>query len=702
MGRRSGGASVQCRRSFTARPTHTAVKTVIPCGRAAARRAARAAVVVVVRRRRRRPPPSTMSAPLRVFLLRTAEVTVEMPSERREREGDFPETISAAWQAFISPAAERPPSPAPRRKAAVPAAALADGAVDVAFRCPENAPPPPRLAAFALPSWLTADAFDRPRDVSFMLTHASGEPTYGSALQLCEAADGSSGRADDDDGSGAPSGGGGAPRQARLSALVLLSRWPMYELFKTLLHHLHAQRDVLWPVGGGGAALRALLGRASRVLGGCSQELSWLTRHPLWLPTPLAPLFKALRWEAADAAYLLAALLTDQKVILHTHAPPSLFCASCARARSSRRWSSPASSSRSCPPPHVSRRGAHAARLLDAVPHRRRLDAARRAGPPPAAAVIVDLDAGVVQRPPQMGWFDARRPPFAALCAELAGCMGGTARRPFRQVALTPPASASSSTRSTSGPRLPRGEQGARGRRARARACARRALRRRRAPALRPRWPRRGRARGARRAAHVAEGRAGRGVCGGGGGGGGEARGGGGGGGGAARRRVGGGLAEACAVSLADAAPPLRPAADEPVCAALQHVYRSQAFRTWWNAANGPAAAPDRSAQWLQYRAKGLELIEYVRENHATLAQLERSVEERMHAVLAGEDAAAPAEAPVEAAAEAPVEAAAEAPEEAPEERRPRRRRPCGGRAASQGASFESARRRARRRRPAD
>ena len=105
--------------------------------------------------------------------------------------------------------------------------------------------------------------------------------------------------------------------------------WEMEEI-KTLLHHLHAQRDVLWPVGGGGAALRVLLGRASRVLGGCSQELSWLTRHPLWLPTPLAPLFKALRWEAADAAYLLAALLTDQKVILHTHALPSLFCASCA------------------------------------------------------------------------------------------------------------------------------------------------------------------------------------------------------------------------------------------------------------------------------------------------------------------------------------------------------------------------------------
>ena len=26
-------------------------------------------------------------------------------------------------------------------------------------------------------------------------------------------------------------------------------------------------------------------------------ELEWLTSHPLWLPVPLAPLFKALRWE---------------------------------------------------------------------------------------------------------------------------------------------------------------------------------------------------------------------------------------------------------------------------------------------------------------------------------------------------------------------------------------------------------------------
>ena len=45
----------------------------------------------------------------------------------------------------------------------------------------------------------------------------------------------------------------------------------------------------------------------------------------------------------------------------------------------------------------------------------------------------------------------------------------------------------------------------------------------------------------------------------------------------------------------------------------------------------------------MEYRAKGIDLIEYVRENRATLATLERSVDERMHAAYAS---AAPAAAP--------------------------------------------------------
>ena len=50
----------------------------------------------------------------------------------------------------------------------------------------------------------------------------------------------------------------------------------------------------------------------------------------------------------------------------------------------------------------------------------------------------------------------------------------------------------------------------------------------------------------------------------------------------------------------------------------------------------------------MEYRAKGIDLIEYVRENRATLATLERSVDERMHAAYAS---AAPAAAPAAPAA---------------------------------------------------
>ena len=56
--------------------------------------------------------------------------------------------------------------------------------------------------------------------------------------------------------------------------------------------------------------LAELLSRVEAALTQSKQELAWLTAHPLWLPTPLAPLFKALRWEAVDAAYLLLAVLT--------------------------------------------------------------------------------------------------------------------------------------------------------------------------------------------------------------------------------------------------------------------------------------------------------------------------------------------------------------------------------------------------------
>ena len=71
----------------------------------------------------------------------------------------------------------------------------------------------------------------------------------------------------------------------------------------------------------GAEPLRALLEHTSDVLSQSNQELGWLTTHPLYLPTPLAPLFKALGWRPSEAAYLLAALLTDQKVLLLSEEP---------------------------------------------------------------------------------------------------------------------------------------------------------------------------------------------------------------------------------------------------------------------------------------------------------------------------------------------------------------------------------------------
>ena len=109
---------------------------------------------------------------------------------------------------------------------------------------------------------------------------------------------------------------------------MLLSAWPMYEMFKCLLHHVFSQREALWPSEpGAGRRLSSLLVAASRALSESKLELEWLTSHPLWLPVPLAPLFKALRWEPAEAAYLLMALLTDHKVLLHSTDTALLFCA---------------------------------------------------------------------------------------------------------------------------------------------------------------------------------------------------------------------------------------------------------------------------------------------------------------------------------------------------------------------------------------
>ena len=75
--------------------------------------------------------------------------------------------------------------------------------------------------------------------------------------------------------------------------------------------------------------------------------------------------------------------------------------------------------------------------------------------------------------------------------------------------------------------------------------------------------------------------------------------------------------------------------ASAPCCASLAHIYAAQPFREWWNE---PARtrAPER-LQWMDYRSKGVDLLEYVREAHRSMKVLERALETRLHAIWADE-----------------------------------------------------------------
>ena len=69
-------------------------------------------------------------------------------------------------------------------------------------------------------------------------------------------------------------------------------------------------------------------------------------------------------------------------------------------------------------------------------------------------------------------------------------------------------------------------------------------------------------------------------------------------------------------------------------CAALAHLYESGPFREWWGDASSRTGAAER-LQWLDYRAKGVDLIEYLRENHRSMKVIERGLEGRLHAIWA-------------------------------------------------------------------
>ena len=366
-------------------------------------------------------PPAAAPPEIALFLLSGPEL--DLPAQAPAKQPSNFESISDAWNSFISPA------PATRgRCVSVPASVSSDSALKIAFRFPEDAAAPPRLGAFAMPSWIDAEATDKPRDVSFALTSSDGGRLFGTVLQLCEPRKGFA--AEQTSGT-----------RCELSALVLLSTWPSYEIFKCLLHHVYSQREALWPVSPEPAArLSALLLEAQAALCGSRQELEWLTQHPLWLPTPLAPLFKALRWEPSEAAYLLLCLLTDQKVLLHSADASSLFCA-CEALKSlvtPLEYRAvyipllPASLMSldevgtlltDCSTPYLI--GCETALLAQ-------LGTAAPAALLPLS-VVVDLDAGTVHHPSATGWFKATAPPIISLCRELSRCMGDVMQ--FREAA---------------------------------------------------------------------------------------------------------------------------------------------------------------------------------------------------------------------------------------------------------------------------
>jgi hypothetical protein len=725
------------------------------------------------------PPPSLATSQvgdLQCFYLEADPVDLDEADAAPELAVDdaassAPLSIRSAWRQFITSSAspEQRPPPAKRRSTAaggersavLPSATLADKNVRTIFQYPSNAVPPPRLATFALPSRVHAELLDRPHDVCFCLTLANGSRVHGAALQICEQMS---------ELDGEPSGEQVAGRRGKvvLRALVLLSRYPVYELWRTMLHTIYSRGEALGPGGvplsspvasrpppaqgtphagqapattaaaessplpsadsaaassteaapsavallgdnstaskaasapaapapaaaatvaatavlraeEGGAAtksaprtptnaearpepLAALLSHTAEVLAQSEQELRWLTNHPLWLPTALAPLFSSLRWQPAEIAYLLAALLSDQKVLLHSEDPHRLYHATCAL----KALISPLSYGHIFIPllPTLLMSADEAEVLLVdcSTPYligcETSLLASFGTGALPSTAVVVSLDRGIVRRAPGTDWFDARAPPFASLCAELQRCMGGGGQ-PFRGLR----AQAACLRFVVDVINIPTGFLASSPSPCDADALSRfRLLEAFAADAhARCKQHRSGLDEAAlgtlEQSLHQSTGYLLAQVCaeaatrhhgGGAGGGGGMARGAGGatagdggagGGGDACRGGAGtgsmGALGEWNAlIGESVEAVGGSAARSSSCCLALSKLYEAGPFREWWGEAAARTGAAER-LQWLDYRAKGVDLIEYLRENHRSMKVIERGLEGRLHAIWA-------------------------------------------------------------------
>lgn len=641
----------------------------------------------------------------------------------------------------------------------MPSATLSDKNVRTLFQHPPNAVPPPRLAAFALPSHVHAELLDRPHDVCFCLTLANGHRVHGAALQMCEQLDSDSdtegvvGNGDGGDGGG---GGGGRRGKVILRALVLLSRHPVYELWRTMLHTIYSRGEALGPGGvplsrspgtrrpppaqpmpsqpppsavgaessppptaesgaasadetapsaaaeelgdgpasspakdllapaapsgegasGGGAPpplapppatptraaprsepLEVLLSRTAEVLAQSAQELRWLTNHPLWLPTALAPLFSSLRWQPSDIAYLLASLLSDQKVLLHSADPHRLYHATCAL----KSLISPLTYGHVFIPllPTLLMSPDEAQVLLVdcSTPYLIGCETSLLAsfgGTLPSTAVVVNLDRGIVKRAPGTEWFDARSPPFASLCAELQRCMGGSGQ-PFRGLraqaaclrfvvdlinistgflASSPsPCDADALSRfrlleAFAADAHARCRQHRAGLDEAALATLEQSLHQSTGYLLAQVCAEAA----SRHHHHASGGGTSSGTAGGGADG--DCDGG---------RMGGGGSMGALgdwnaligeSVEAVGGSSGAAIARSGSCCPALSKLYEAGPFRQWWGEAAARAGAAER-LQWLDYRAKGVDLIEYLRENHRSMKVIERGLEGRLHAIWA-------------------------------------------------------------------